>query len=123
MHLGWQRTWMESTLFRRWTVVHPCPRFHYDQAELNGIQFGVIVILRTEQSGRFSQTRTLAEQMEPSGHYCVNTRYIADATPATRKQVQVSRPRYGSGFKKVNRFPRFSFLLSSPGRKYSSSDS
>lgn len=34
-------------------LVHPCPRFHYDQAELNGKQYGVIVISADRSIGPF----------------------------------------------------------------------
>src|SRR6266536_3328678 len=34
-------------------LVHPCPRFHYDQAELNGLKYGVIVIPADRSIGPF----------------------------------------------------------------------
>ncbi len=34
-------------------LVHPCPRLHYDQAELNGLQYGVIVIPADRSIGPF----------------------------------------------------------------------
>lgn len=34
-------------------LVHPCPRFHYDQAELNGLKYGVVVISADRSIGPF----------------------------------------------------------------------
>lgn len=75
-------------------LVHPCPRFHYDQVEFNGLQFGVIIIPADRSVGPFFATKdvgggdgTVEPILRKNALYCRRDSANAEASPAEQSAI------------------------------------
>jgi len=97
-------------------LVHPCPRFHYAQVELNCRQYAVIEIFAERSIGPFLPSRMLVEGTERSNRCYAKIRSTADVTPEMLKLVPQSNRIFGRGSMAARCFLQCSSLPSKYGR-------
>jgi hypothetical protein len=75
-------------------LVHPCPRFHYDQVELNGLQYGIVVIPADKSMGPFFSNKdvgggdgTLQPLLRKHTLYCRRDSTNQEANPSEQKAI------------------------------------
>lgn len=75
-------------------LVHPCPRFHYDQAELNGLQYGVVVISADRSIGPFFASKdvggadgTVKPLLRKHALYCRRDSSNEEASPGEQAAI------------------------------------